>query len=95
MTGKDSLREGMERYPVCDPGDYGIDLNAHSRNCFIEGFTAALSAPQPPALSGFTDAEIATEHGWRMRRALGDPRIGVGIATDFPGIAIADEGSGP
>jgi hypothetical protein len=32
------------------------------------------------SLSDFTDAQIATEHGWRMQRALGDPRICVGGA---------------
>lgn len=32
----------FQRYPVRDPGDYGVDLNKHSRECFLEGFNAAL-----------------------------------------------------
>jgi hypothetical protein len=40
-TPPDAVSVALKRYPPSDPGDYGIDLNRHSRDCFIEGFNAA------------------------------------------------------
>lgn len=42
---------------------------------------AATRVRQARSLSDFTDLEIANENDRRIRRWLGDPRVGVGAAT--------------
>lgn len=53
-----------------------LEMIEHCNKIKEENFH--LRTAKAVSISDFTDAQIATEHGWRMQRALGDQRTCVG-----------------
>jgi hypothetical protein len=77
----DQYEAGLAKMEACGYEEMAPMIEQHQVVIAALRYQAAGLAQGRVSLSDFTDAEIAREHGWRMQRALGDPRICVG--TEF------------